>query len=79
MQNTFKEFLKSQGPAQANQEPSLAQFDENITKYRQVLDEIQALPPSATVLWVRIDAKPVKGALTGWTNKVLLVILVRVT
>lgn len=62
--NAFKEFLKSQG-----QEPSLAQFDESITKYRQILEEISTLPPSATIAWVRVDAKPVKGALGGWTNK----------
>lgn len=64
--SSFKDFLKSQG----GQEPQLAQFDENITKYRQILDEVSALPPSATISWIRVDAKPVKGALSGWTNKV---------
>lgn len=69
---SFKEFLKSQGQGQGQggQEPSLAQFDETITKYRQVLDEVSALPPSAIISWIRVDAKPVKGALSGWTNKV---------
>ena len=66
MAASFKEFLKSQGL-----EPSLANFDETITKYRQVLDEVSTLPPSAIISWIRVDAKPVKGALGGWTNKVL--------
>lgn len=51
--------MKTQG--QGGAEPSLAKFDETIARYRQVVDDINAVPPVAVISWIRIDAKPIKG------------------
>ena len=44
-------------------------FEAEIAKYRGVQEEIQALPTSATIGYVKIDAKPIKQALSTWVTK----------
>eukprot|EP00232_Nephroselmis_pyriformis_P019075 CAMPEP_0182900652 /NCGR_PEP_ID=MMETSP0034_2-20130328/28990_1 /TAXON_ID=156128 /ORGANISM="Nephroselmis pyriformis, Strain CCMP717" /LENGTH=4527 /DNA_ID=CAMNT_0025034901 /DNA_START=131 /DNA_END=13711 /DNA_ORIENTATION=+ len=50
-------------------DPPLEMFDVEIAKYKTVQEEIQALPSSATVGWMKIDAKPIKQALSTWVTK----------
>ena len=50
-------------------DPTLDRFEAEIAKYRAVQEEIQALPTSATIGYIKIDAKPIKQALTTWVTK----------
>lgn len=50
-------------------DPTLDRFEAEIAKYRAVQEEIQALPTSATLGYIKIDAKPIKQALTTWVTK----------
>lgn len=50
-------------------DPDLSKFDEEITKYKKIQDEIQALPVTASVGWIKVDAKPIKQALGTWVTK----------
>jgi dynein heavy chain len=50
-------------------EPALADFDEQIDLYRRQALDIGALSTSATRGWLKLDAKPVKQALSTWVTK----------
>ena len=44
-------------------------FDAEIAKYKGVQEEIQSLPTTHVVGWIKIDAKPIKQALATWVTK----------
>ena len=56
---------QQQQPAQ----PSLEAFAAEISKYKSIQDEVQALSSSAALGWVKVDAKPLKQAVLTWTSK----------
>eukprot|EP00756_Hemistasia_phaeocysticola_P037795 Hpha_TRINITY_DN16720_c2_g5::TRINITY_DN16720_c2_g5_i1::g.79650::m.79650/K10408/DNAH; dynein heavy chain, axonemal len=41
----------------------LERFEQEITKYERLLLQVAELPPSATVGWLRVDAKPIRASL----------------
>lgn len=49
--------------------PRLEDFAAEIGKYKSIQDEVQALPSSAALGWVKVDAKPLKQAVLTWTSK----------
>lgn len=51
------------------QKPSLEAFAAEIGRYKAIQDEVQALPASAALGWVKVDARPLKQALLTWTSK----------
>lgn len=51
------------------EEPSLEVFDSEIARYKSVQAEIKELAASKTVGWLKIDAKPIKAALSTWVTK----------
>ena len=53
------------GPA----EPALALFDKEILHFKELSLTISQLPTSAARGWLRIDAKPVRQALSTWVTK----------
>eukprot|EP00898_Chlorokybus_atmophyticus_P007698 jgi/Chlat1/792/Chrsp104S01257 len=68
LQATLNEFLASSGDINGG-EPPLEAFDAQIAKFKAVQEEITALPASATIGWLRVDAKPIKQALSTWVTK----------
>lgn len=67
-----QEFLAAEGKQLEDgtrDDPTLDRFEAEIAKYRAVQEEIQALPTSATIGYIKIDAKPIKQALTTWVTK----------
>eukprot|EP00002_Diphylleia_rotans_P013390 TRINITY_DN2619_c0_g1_i7.p1 TRINITY_DN2619_c0_g1~~TRINITY_DN2619_c0_g1_i7.p1 ORF type:complete len:4501 (-),score=1146.89 TRINITY_DN2619_c0_g1_i7:169-13671(-) len=54
-------------------EPPLAKFDEWIGKYKSIQDSISQLPNATSVGWLRIDARPLKQALSTWATKWIFV------
>ena len=68
----LQEFLAAEGKQLedgSRDDPTLDRFEAEIGKYRAVQEEIQALPTSATIGYIKIDAKPIKQALTTWVTK----------
>ncbi len=68
----LQEFLVAEGKQLEDgtrDDPTLDRFEAEIAKYRAVQEEIQALPTSATIGYIKIDAKPIKQALTTWVTK----------
>lgn len=68
----LQEFLAAEGKQSedgSRDDPTLDRFEAEIAKYRAVQEEIQALPTSATIGYIKIDAKPIKQALTTWVTK----------
>lgn len=49
--------------------PSLERFDAAIARFKGVQEQVQALPAVNTVGWIRVDAKPIKQALSTWVTK----------
>ena len=49
--------------------PSLEAFAAEIGRYKAIQDEVQALPASAAIGWIKVDARPLKQALLTWTSK----------
>jgi dynein heavy chain len=50
-------------------DPVLARFEEAIARYKGVAAEIAALPATQTLGWVKINAKPLRTALSTWASK----------
>lgn len=71
MQAALQAFLASGGadPDGAPADPPLERFEEEIGRYRAMQDEVQALPSSAPVGWIKLDARPIKQALMTWASK----------
>eukprot|EP00798_Chlamydomonas_sp_ICE-L_P004667 gene4667-14864_t len=70
---TLQEFLKAEGTQIEGEDtyddPPLAKFEAQIAKYKQVSAEIANLPGNQTIGWVKINAKPLRTALTTWASK----------
>jgi hypothetical protein len=47
-------------PDGTKDDPVLAKFETEITKYKAVAQEIQQLPSTANIGWMKINAKPLK-------------------
>lgn len=72
LQATLKEFLEAEGKIledKTRDDPPLAKFEEQIQKYKAMATEIQNLPSICTVGWVKVNAKPLRTALTTWASK----------
>ena len=67
LQTSLHEFIEEKG--QDGDAPPLDVFDAEITKYKNLQDEISHLPTSHTEGWIRINAKPIKQALSTWVTK----------
>ena len=67
-----QEYLAAEGKQLedgSREDPTLDRFEAEIAKYRGTQEEIQALPTSATIGYIKIDAKPIKQALSTWVTK----------
>lgn len=72
LQTTLHEFLEKNAVVMedgSKDDPELAKFDAEIARYKKIQEEIQALPVSATIGWLKVDAKPIKQALGTWVTK----------
>ena len=49
--------------------PTLEQFDAILSKYKSVQDEVSSLPNHQTIMWLKIDSKPVKQSIATWVSK----------
>jgi dynein heavy chain len=70
--DAFEEFMQNNKNLDSNTndpDPPLSAFDAEIAKYKQLHDEIHELPSSKTIAFLKIDAKPVKHALTTCLSK----------
>ena len=73
MQRQFDELIESETDRESGSTcPPLASFDQHIMRYKQLQQEVQDLPSSKTIGFLKIDAKPVKHALASvlarWVN-----------
>ena len=50
-------------------DPSLAQFDAEIAKYKKIADEVSELPNTVQIQWLQINAKPIKQAISNVVQK----------
>ena len=50
-------------------DPSLAQFDAEIAKYKEIADEVSELPNTVQIQWLQINAKPIKQAISNVVQK----------
>eukprot|EP00891_Asterochloris_glomerata_P002883 jgi/Astpho2/2883/Aster-01037 len=69
---SLQEFLNAEGKQAEDgnkEDPALDRFEAEIAKYKAVQDEIQGLPTSASIGYIKIDAKPIKQALSTWVTK----------
>ena len=64
---TLQEFLAANlsGDGDVPQE----KFDVQISKYKALQEEIQAMPSGLSIGWIKINAQPLKHALLTWVNK----------
>ncbi len=72
LHTALNEFLTEQGTTLADgtrDDPPLASFEEQITKYKSVASEVSNLPATMTIGWVKINAKPLRTALSTWASK----------
>ncbi|CAG9462750.1 unnamed protein product [Pedinophyceae sp. YPF-701] len=74
LQETLQEFLRENATRDEETgevvgDPPLAKFDEEITRYKMVQDEIAALPTTVDIGMLRIDCRPIKQALGTWVTK----------
>ena len=67
IRESFDQFLLL--AEEEGQEPTLEQFDAEITKYKALQEEVSNLPNAKTVGWLRVDAKPIKQALGSWVSQ----------
>lgn len=67
MQAALADFLAAAGSGQ--QAPPLDAFAAEMAKYKAMQEEVQALPASAAIGWIKVDAKPLKQALLTRTSK----------
>lgn len=68
----FQNFLQENAdtsPDAVDADPPLAMFDAEIHKYKHLIDEIHDLPASKVIGSLKVDAKPVKNALSSVLSK----------
>ena len=71
-QATLREFLDAEGKALSDStkdDPPLSKVEEQIAKYKALSGEISALPSLQTMGWVKVNAKPLRTALSTWVSK----------
>eukprot|EP00884_Botryococcus_braunii_P022565 jgi/Botrbrau1/8993/Bobra.0148s0096.1 len=72
LSSALQEFLDREGvvgESGLKEDPPLEKFEAEIARYRALLEEVQALPTSANIGYIRADALPIKQALTTWVTK----------
>ncbi len=67
--NTWKEENKQEGEDVLDSDPPLSAFDAEIVKFKALEAEIRDLPGSKVFGPFRVDAKPMKNALSSWVSK----------
>ena len=70
---SFAEFLEDveveEGESKKGKLPTLKQFDDEIQKYKAIQDEVATLPSHHSILWLKVDAKPIKSAISNWVSR----------
>eukprot|EP00955_Chlamydomonas_euryale_P098700 365162-Chlamydomonas_euryale.AAC.24 len=69
---TLRQFLDAEGqtlPSGGRDDPPLSKFEEQIAKYKALATDVQSLPSVASVGWVKVNAKPLRTALSTWASK----------
>ncbi|KAK9866454.1 hypothetical protein WJX84_011662 [Apatococcus fuscideae] len=69
---SLQEFLVAGAVAQADgtrQDPPLEAFEAEIARFKGIQDQIQALPQSMVIGYVKVDARSLKQALVTWVSK----------
>ncbi|KAF5834390.1 hypothetical protein DUNSADRAFT_8976 [Dunaliella salina] len=72
LNTALQEFCDANGttlPDGTKEDPVLSKFEEEISVYKSVSAEVSALPSSITINFVKINAKPLRTALTTWASK----------
>jgi dynein heavy chain len=67
LQASFQQFMEENSVD--GQPPVLDLFDRKIAAYKQIDEDIKALPNTQNMGWLRLDARPVKNALQTWLSK----------
>ena len=67
LHETLEYFLEDQATPEGD--PSLDAFDAEISRYKNTQSEVAALHTGVVIGWLRIDARPVKQALSTWVTK----------
>ena len=67
--NEWKTENANPDPEVLDKDPILSAFDAEIVKYKQLEEEIRELPTIKTIGWIKVDAKPIKSALSTWVTK----------
>jgi dynein heavy chain len=67
--SSWKEENSNKAEDAIDKDPILSAFDAEIVKYKALEEEIRELPTIKTIGWVKIDAKPIKSALSTWVSK----------
>lgn len=49
--------------------PDLAKFNEQISKYRRVQEEVGQLRTPTDIGWLRVNSQPIKQAMSTWATK----------
>ena len=66
---SWKEANSNKDPDAIDKDPPLSAFDNQIIRYKALEEEIRDLPQIKIIGWVKIDAKPIKSALSSWVSK----------
>ncbi|MEW5311809.1 MAG: hypothetical protein WDW38_003494 [Sanguina aurantia] len=72
LNQALQEFLAAEGRRLSDgtqDDPELAKFEGQIIKYKGVATEINSLPGTMTLGWIKINAKPLRQALSTWASK----------
>jgi dynein heavy chain len=68
MNETLQNFLEENGLPEGG-DPPLECFDGEIARYKAAQSEVAALHTSVVIGWLRVDARPIKQALSTWVTK----------
>ncbi|PNW78281.1 hypothetical protein CHLRE_09g403800v5 [Chlamydomonas reinhardtii] len=72
LQATLQQFITDNGvtlPDGTRDDPPLAKFEEQIVKYKNVASEIASFKDTMTMGYVKVNAKPLRQALSTWASK----------
>ncbi len=69
MNQTLAYFLEEQAPEDEDGDPPLEAFDAEIARYKAAQSEVASLNTGVVMGWLRIDARPIKQALSTWVTK----------
>jgi len=68
LDETLQNFLAANASAGGG-DPPLECFDAEIARYKAAQAEVAALPAGVAIGWLRVDARPIKQALSTWVTK----------